>query len=118
ALPVGGASLKRAICIASLACLVMTGLGCQKMKARLLMRDANNLYKSEKYLDAIQKYNQVIAVDPWWSEAYRNAGLAYLALYQPRSLPRNDVECSDSAIPNVRRSQQFVGTGERMEDLM
>jgi tetratricopeptide (TPR) repeat protein len=88
------------------------------MQARLLMRDANNLYKSEKYLDAIQKYNQVIAIDPWWAEAYRNAGLAYLALYQPGSLHHKDVEYSDNAILKLRRYLQFAPTDERMEDLM
>jgi len=114
----GGNTLKKAVWVLFLACLMVTGLGCQKLKARTLMRDANNLYKSEKYLEAVQKYDQVIAVDPWWAEAYRNSGLAYLALYQPGSLHKKDVEYSDHAIVKLRRYLQFVPTDERMEDLL
>ena len=110
--------MKKAAWVVLLACLMVTGLGCQKYKARVLMRDANNLYKSEKYLDAIQKYNQVIAIDPWWAEAYRNSGLAYLALYQPGSLHKKDVEYSEQAIVKLRRYLQFVPTDERTEDLL
>jgi tetratricopeptide (TPR) repeat protein len=110
--------VRRASSVVLLACLMLTGLGCQKFKARVLMRDANNLYKSEKYLEAIQKYEQVIKIDPWWAEAYRNAGLAYLALYQPGSLHKKDVEYSENAIIKLRRYLQFVPTDERMEDLV
>src|SRR3989442_1372217 len=110
----GGDSVKRAAWVTLLACLLMSGAGCVKLKTRVLMRNANNLYKSEKYLEAIQKYDQVIKIDPWWTEAYRNAGLAYLALYQPGSLHRKDVEYSDNAILKLRRYLQFVPTDERM----
>jgi tetratricopeptide (TPR) repeat protein len=113
-----GAILKKAAWIGLLVCLAATGLSCQKLKARILMRDANNLYRSEKYLDAIQKYEQVIAIDPWWAEAYRNSGLAYLALYQPGSLHKKDVEYSEKAIIKLRRYLQFVPSDERTEDLM
>ena len=115
---VGGRALKRAAWVVLLACLMMTGLGCQKYKARTLMRDANNLYKSEKYLEAIRKYDQVLAIDPWWADAYRNTGLAYLALYQPGSTHKKDVEYSEQAIIKLRRYLQFVPTDERTEDLL
>lgn len=110
--------MKKATWVALLVCLMATGVGCQKLKARILMRDANNLYKSEKYLEAVKKYDQVIAIDPWWAEAYRNAGLAYLALYQPGSHHHLDVEYSDNAILKLRRYLQFVPSDERMEDLL
>lgn len=110
--------MKRWVGVAVLAALATAGLGCQKIRARMLMREANNLYKSEQYLTAIQKYEQVIAIDPWWVDAYRNAGLAYLALYQPGSLHSKDVEYSTEAIKKLRRYLQFVPDDERTEDLL
>jgi len=82
------------------------------------MKDGNDLYISERYLEAIGKYDQVIAIDPWWADAYRNAGLCYLALYQPGSLHQKDVEYSEQAIMKFRRYLQFVPSDERTEDLL
>jgi tetratricopeptide (TPR) repeat protein len=110
--------LKRAFWIALLAALLISSTGCQKLKARLTMRTANDLYRAEKYSEAIQKYNEVIAIDPWWADAYRNAGLCYLALYQPGSLHQKDIDYSTQAIIKLRRYLQFAPNDERTEDLL
>ncbi len=110
--------LNRMASVVVLACLVAAGLGCAKLKARMLMRQANDLYKTEKYLEAIKKYDEVIAIDPWWADAYRNAALAYLALYQPGSLHEKDIQYSEQAIMKFRRYLQFVPNDERTEDLL
>jgi len=84
----------------------------------MTMRAANELYRAEKYNEAIKKYEQVSAIDPWWADAYRNAGLCYLALYQPGSLHQKDIEYSTQAIIKLRRYLQFVPDDERTEDLL
>jgi len=110
--------LKKAFWVAFLAALLISSSGCQKLKARMTMRAANDLYRAEKYNEAILKYDQVIAIDPWWADAYRNAGLCYLALYQPGSLHQKDIQYSTQAIIKLRRYLQFVPTDERTEDLL
>ena len=97
---------------------VATTVSCQKLNARITMKSANELYRAEKYEEAIKKYEQVIALDPWWADAYRNAGLCYLALYQPGSLHPKDIEYSTQAIIKLRRYLQFVPGDERTEDLL
>lgn len=114
----GRETLKRIPWVLLAALLILPGIGCQRLKSRLLMKSANELYKAEKYEEAIQKYEQVIAIDPWWVDAYRNEGLAYLALYQPGSLHQKDVDYSTKAIIKLRRYLQFVPADERTEDLL
>ncbi len=101
-----------------LACLLLPAVGCQRLKARITMKQANELYSAEKYEEAIKKYEEVVAIDPWWTDAYRNAGLSYLALYQPGSLHQKDVDYSTNAIVKLRRYLQFVPNDERTEDLL
>ena len=101
-----------------LACLLLPGIGCQRLKARVTMKQANELYTAEKYAEAIKKYEEVVAIDPWWVDAYKNAGLSYLALYQPGSLHQKDVDYSTNAIVKLRRYLQFVPNDEKAEDLL
>jgi len=110
--------LKKAVWIVLLLALVGSSLGCQKLKARITMKTANELYREEKYEDAIKKYQEVIALDPWWADAYRNSGLCYLALYQPGSLHKKDIDYSTQAIIKLRRYLQFVPEDEKTEDLL
>ena len=110
--------MKKVFWVAFLAALLISSTGCQKLKARMTMRAANNLYRAEKYSEAIQKYNEVIAIDPWWADAYRNAGLCYLTLYQPGSLHKKDIDYSTQAIIKLRRYLQFVPEDEKTEDLL
>ena len=98
--------------------LVAPTVGCQRLKARVTMKSANALYRAERYDEAIKKYEEVIALDPWWTDAYRNAGLCYLALYQPGSLHQKDIEYSTQAIIKLRRYLQFVPEDEKAEDLL
>jgi len=104
--------------VALLAGLIVSGVGCQKLQARITMKSANDLYRAERYDEAIKKYEAVIALDPWWADAYRNAGLCYLALYQPGSLHQKDIDHSTQAIIKLRRFLQFVPNDERTEDLL
>jgi tetratricopeptide (TPR) repeat protein len=98
--------------------IALTGFGCQRLKARITMKTANELYRAERYDEAIKKYEEVIKMDPWWADAYRNAGLCYLALYQPGSLHKKDIEYSTDAITMLRRYLQFVPEDEKAEDLL
>jgi tetratricopeptide (TPR) repeat protein len=111
-------SALRRIWVIVLLALTFTGLGCQKLKARITMKQANELYRAERYEEAIKKYEEVAKIDPWWADAYRNAGLCYLALYQPGSLHQKDIQYSTNAIVKLRRYLQFTPQDEKAEDLL
>ena len=110
--------MKRAPWVIVMVALAFTGFGCQRLKARITMKTANELYRAERYEEAIKKYEEVVKMDPWWADAYRNAGLCYLALYQPGSLHQKDIDYSTKAIIMLRRYLQFVPDDEKAEDLL
>jgi len=114
----GGVIVRKLTLFLASACLLMSVTGCKKLEARMLMKKANESYRAEKYEDAIATYEKVITVDPWWADAYRNAALSNLALYQPGSLHEKDVKYSEQAIMKFRRYLQFVPNDERTEDLL
>ncbi len=116
--PAGGGILRKLLLVVAAACLLMGVTGCKKLEARMLMKKANESYRAERYEDAIAAYEKVIAIDPWWADAYRNSALSNLALYQPGSLHEKDVKYSEQAIMKFRRYLQFVPNDERTEDLL
>ena len=118
AFPARGGTLRKLAWVLVAACLLMSATGCKKLEARMLMKKANDSYRAERYEEAIAAYQKVIAVDPWWADAYRNSALSNLALYQPGSLHEKDIKYSEQAITMFRRYLQFVPNDERTEDLL
>jgi tetratricopeptide (TPR) repeat protein len=57
--------------------------GCQRLEARMVLREANSDYQQEQYSKALDKYEVALKLDPNATFAWRSVGLAALALYRP-----------------------------------
>src|SRR5579863_5297984 len=57
--------------------------GCERIEARMIMREGNGLYTQEQYSKALEKYQQALKLDPGATFAWRSVGLSALALYRP-----------------------------------
>jgi tetratricopeptide (TPR) repeat protein len=67
------------------------------------MHEANNLYKAEKYEEAIEHYETVVGLDPNYSEAWLNMGYAYRALFHPGSTHEKDAMYAEEGIKAFRK---------------
>jgi tetratricopeptide (TPR) repeat protein len=57
--------------------------GCERIEARMIMREGNGLYQQEQYSKALDKYQQALKLDPGATFEWRSVGLSALALYRP-----------------------------------
>ncbi len=78
--------------------ILIASVGCDKVRARVTVREGNDLFKAEKYERAIDKYESALKLDDSLDKIYRNIGLAYMAMFQPASQSPKDKDFADKAI--------------------
>lgn len=73
---------KRSIAIA-VTLLMLPAVGCNKVKARIEMKQGNEYYAEEKYKEALAEFQKGLANDPSATFAWRSVGLSALAQFKP-----------------------------------
>lgn len=77
--------------------------GCGELKTRLTLNKANELYTAQKYEEAIQEYQKILAYDADnWMANYLIA-MSYVALYRPGSTHEKDVRYSQNGISQLEK---------------
>jgi tetratricopeptide (TPR) repeat protein len=88
---------RRLVSLLVLGGLVLVLPGCESVKIRYYMNEANKAYKAQKYEDAIAEYTKVLSFLPGdWNANYQIA-VSYLAMYHPNSTHPKDIEYSEKA---------------------
>jgi len=83
---------------AILGIVLSTLVGCQAMQIRISMKKGNELYTAQKYEEAIEEYQKILAIDSSnWGANYQIA-ISYTTLYHPGSTHQKDLEYADKAI--------------------
>ena len=90
----GGRRLSGAV----LGMVLSTLLGCQAMQVRLALKKGNELYRAQKYEEAIEEYQKILNIDRSNWDANYLIAVSYMALYHPGSPHPKDVEYADKAI--------------------
>ena len=79
-------------------------VSCQAFRERMLLKRANELYTAQKYEEAIQQYQQILAIDSSsWQANYLTA-VSYFALYHPGSEHPKDKEYAEKGIAAFERT--------------
>ena len=73
---------KRSIAIA-VTLLMLPALGCNKVKARIQMKQGNEYYANEEYKQALIEFQKGLESDPEATFAWRSVGLSALAQFKP-----------------------------------
>jgi tetratricopeptide (TPR) repeat protein len=72
--------------------------GCNKVQARVELKQGNAEYQNESYKSALQQYKKGLKLDPDATFAWRSAGLSALALYRPGDPDPENMQYANEAI--------------------
>jgi tetratricopeptide (TPR) repeat protein len=84
--------------LAAAAALVLTGAGCDKLKARDQLNKGVASYKNARYEQAIEHFKNAVALDPGLQNAKIYLATAYLAQYIPGVDSPENLQNANSAI--------------------
>ena len=80
----------------------MTLVSCSNFRARMEVKEGNDLYAAKKYDEAIVKYKSALEKAPSLYQVHLNIGLSYMGLYVPGSTHPKDIQYADEAIKSFR----------------
>lgn len=89
--------MKRALLLVSIAALVLAATGCKKLESRDQLNKGVQSFKSAKYDEAIDHFNQAVALDPSNPNATLYLGVTYFAQYIPGAISPENVEYARKA---------------------
>jgi tetratricopeptide (TPR) repeat protein len=89
--------MKRALLLVSIAALVLAATGCKKLESRDQLNKGVQSFKSAKYDEAIDHFNQAVALDPGNPNATLYLGVTYFAQYIPGAISPENVEYARKA---------------------
>lgn len=96
--------MKKKLCLfAALILLSLTSAGCQKIEARMAIRDANQAYEHEDYATALKFYTRARKIDSSFPDLDRMIGYSQIGLYVPEDKSPANEKRADAAIAELTR---------------
>lgn len=97
--------MKKKLClIAALSLSLLSLVGCQKVQARMEIRNANDAYAKEDYATALQHYERARRIDAEsFPDLDRMIGYSLIGLYVPEDKAPANVKNADRAIVELRK---------------
>ena len=78
-------------------------MSCNSFRAKIDVKQGNDLYAAKKYEEAIAKYKTALDKDSTLSVVWLNLGLSYMAPYVPGSTHPKDVDYRHPGHQRVQR---------------
>jgi tetratricopeptide (TPR) repeat protein len=97
--------MKKKLCLfAALSLSLLSLVGCQKVQARVEIRNANDAYAKEDYATALQHYKKAREIDSSsFPDLDRMIGYSLIGLYVPEDKSPANVKNADAAIRELRQ---------------
>ena len=93
--------MKTKLCLVAALMLSLYSFGCQKIEARMAIKDANAAYEKEDYGNALKGYIKARQIDPSFPDLDRMIGYSQIGLYVPDDKsPQNEAH-ADAAIAEL-----------------
>ena len=90
--------MKKILCLLGALTVSVFASGCEKIRARSEIKEANNAYQHEDYSTALAHYTLANKIDPSFPELERMIGYSHIGLYVPDDKsPKNEAH-ADQAI--------------------
>jgi tetratricopeptide (TPR) repeat protein len=93
---------RRTAVLLAIAVFSLASAGCDRFKAKQLVREGNAFFKEQLYEDALKKYEQARALDPNDIRFAKFVAMGNMALYNPGSTHPKDQEALKQAIENFK----------------
>lgn len=96
--------MKKKLCLfaaLSLSLLLLTG--CQKVQARIAIRDGNDAYQREDYKAALMHYSKARQIDPSFADLDRMIGYSRIGMYVPEDTSPGNEQNADAAVAELRK---------------
>jgi tetratricopeptide (TPR) repeat protein len=95
--------MKKKLCLCAALILSLSSLACQKVEARIEIRDANQAYEKEDYATALKGYIRARKIDPSFPDLDRLIGYSQIGLYVPDDKSAVNEQHADAAIAELSR---------------
>ncbi len=92
-----------AVLAASLAAVVMSSTGCEKLKARDNLNQGVQAFKAAKYSDAVEKFKTAVDLDPNFATARLYLATAYEMQYIPGAESPDNMQYAKSAMDEFHK---------------
>jgi tetratricopeptide (TPR) repeat protein len=93
--------MKTKLCLFAALMLSLSSFGCQKIQARMAIKDANAAYEKEDYATALKGYKNARNIDSTFDDLDRMIGYSEIGLYIPEDKsPQNEAH-ADAAIAEL-----------------
>jgi tetratricopeptide (TPR) repeat protein len=93
--------MKTKLCLIAALMLSLYSFGCQKIEARMAIKDANAAYEKEDYATALKKYSEARGIDPSFADLDRMIGYSQIGLYVPEDKSPGNEAHADAAIAEL-----------------
>lgn len=93
--------MKKVLCLVAALTLALTSYSCQKIEARMEIKQANEAYQREDYSTALQHYTRAKRIDPSFPELDRMIGYSQIGLYIPDDKTPQNERHADLAIAQL-----------------
>lgn len=95
--------MKKKLCLCAALILSLSSLACQKIEARIAIREANQAYEKEEYSKALSEYMRARSIDPSFPDLDRLIGYSQIGLYIPDDKSPKNEQHADAAIAELTR---------------
>jgi tetratricopeptide (TPR) repeat protein len=96
-------NLKKILSLLGAAVIGLMSLGCHKVRARIEIREANDLYGKEQYADALRHYEAARRIDPSFPDLDRLIGYSAIGMFKPDNPTPENAKHADKAIQELQR---------------
>ena len=93
--------MKTKLCLIAALMLSLSSFGCQKIRARTAIKDANAAYEKEDYATALKGYTMARDIDPSFPDLDRMIGYSEIGLYIPEDKSKANEDHADRAIAEL-----------------
>jgi predicted Zn-dependent protease len=94
-------SMKKKLCLCAALILSLSSLACQKIEARIAIREANQAYEKEDYAKALSEYTRARKIDASFPDLDRLIGYSQIGLYIPEDKSPKNEQHADAAIAEL-----------------